>query len=76
MQLTKTTRHPDVSPVDISLDSDLTLITRHTARGIILRDENILLLYTQRYDDYSLPSGSTNEGDENISGLIRELQKK
>jgi len=76
MQLIKTALHPDVSPKDISPDSNLTLITRYAARGIILRGEDILLLYTRRYDDYSLPGGGIDEGEDNIAGLIRELQEE
>ena len=76
MQLLKTAFHPDVSPADISPNSDLTLIERHAARGIVVRGESILLLYTQRYDDYSLPGGGIDEGEDKVAGLIRELQEE
>lgn len=49
---------------------------RHAARGIVLKRENILLLYTERYDDYSLPGGGIDEGEDEIAGLIRELQEE
>ncbi|PWQ93612.1 NUDIX hydrolase [Leucothrix arctica] len=76
MQLLKTTIHPDVSLADIEPESDLTLVTRHAARGIIIRDEKILLLYTKRYDDYSLPGGGIDEGEDNVQGLTRELKEE
>ena len=76
MQLLKTAFHPDVSPEDISPDSELRLIVRHAARGIVVKGERILLLYTQRYDDYSLPGGGIDEGEEAIAGLIRELKEE
>lgn len=76
MQLLKTAFHPDVSPQDISPTSELTLIERHAARGIIVKGESILLLYTERYHDYSLPGGGIDEGEDEISGLIRELQEE
>ena len=76
MQLLKTTFHPEVSPADISPASDLTLITRHAARGIIVRGQEILLVYTGRYDDYALPGGGIDEGEDDITGLIRELQEE
>lgn len=76
MQLLKTAFHPDVSPTDISPTSDLTLIERHAARAIVLKGENILLLYTQRYHDYSLPGGGIDEGEDEIEGLIRELKEE
>ncbi|MCF2857971.1 NUDIX domain-containing protein [Pseudoalteromonas sp. SMS1] len=46
---------------------------RQAARAIVLRGNEILLLYTARYDDYTLPGGGIDE-DENIeSALAREL---
>jgi ADP-ribose pyrophosphatase YjhB (NUDIX family) len=76
MRLLKTAFHPDVSPEDIALASKFTLIERHAARGIVVKGENILLLYTQRYHDYSLPGGGIDEGEDEITGLIRELKEE
>ena len=76
MQLLKTAFHPDISPADIAPDSGLTLIVRHATRAIVLRGEDILLLYTQHYDDYSLPGGGIAEGEDQVAGLIRELQEE
>ncbi|RVU86392.1 NUDIX domain-containing protein [Leucothrix sargassi] len=76
MQILKTTYHPDVSAEDILPSNDLVMITRHAARGIIVRGESILLLYTQRYDDYSLPGGGIDEGEDATQGLIRELKEE
>jgi len=76
MRLLKTAFHPDLSPEDISPTSDLKLIERHAARGIVLKGESILLLYTERYHDYSLPGGGIDEGEDEISGLIRELKEE
>ena len=76
MQLLKTAFHPDVSAADISPESELTLIERHAARGIVINGEDILLLYTKRYHDYSLPGGGIDEGEDEIEGLIRELKEE
>ena len=76
MQTLKTAFHPDISPADISPTSDLKLIERHAARAIVLKGENILLLFTQRYHDYSLPGGGIDEGEDEIEGLIRELKEE
>ena len=80
MQPLKTTFHPDLSPEliqqGLSPTSDLTLIERHAARAIVLKGENILLLFTQRYHDYSLPGGGIDEGEDEIEGLIRELKEE
>jgi ADP-ribose pyrophosphatase YjhB (NUDIX family) len=76
MRLLKTTLHPNLSPVDISSSSNLKLIERHAARAIVIKGERILLLYTQRYHDYSLPGGGIDEGEDEIAGLIRELKEE
>ena len=76
MQLLKTAFHPDICPEDISPASEFTLIERHAARGIVMKGEDILLLYTKRYHDYSLPGGGIDEGEDEIEGLIRELEEE
>jgi len=76
MRLLKTAFHPSLSPDDISPSSEFTLIERHAARGIVVRGDHVLLLYTQRYHDYSLPGGGIDEGEDKVEGLIRELQEE
>ena len=58
------------------LTGDDRLFIRNAARGIVLQGENILLLYTARYDDYSLPGGGIDDGEEAVQGLIRELREE
>lgn len=50
--------------------------TRRAARAIVLNQENILLLYTQRYHDYSLPGGGIDIGEDNLTALKRELREE
>lgn len=76
MRLLKTAFHPDVSESDILPSSSLTLIERHAARAIVLRGADILLLFTERYHDYSLPGGGIDDGEDEIQGLKRELQEE
>jgi len=76
MRLVKTTFHPDVSHEAISPAGKRSVIVRHAARGIIVRGESILLLYTRRYDDYSLPGGGIDEGEDEIRALMRELREE
>ena len=76
MRLLNTAFHPDISPADILATSKFKLIERHAARGIVLKGESILLLFTQRYHDYSLPGGGIDEGEDEIEGLIRELKEE
>ena len=48
MRLLKTAFHPDVSPNDILPESEFVIIERHAARAIVIKGDDILLLYTQR----------------------------
>ncbi len=66
--------HSAVKPE--GLTGDAGLFVRTAARGIVLDGENILLLYTARYDDYSLPGGGIDDGEEAVQGLIRELREE
>lgn len=36
----------------------------------------ILLLYTKRYEDFSLPGGGIDEGEDRLTGLARELREE
>lgn len=36
---------------------------RIATRAIVLKGDQILLLYTRRYNDYSLPGGGVEEGE-------------
>ena len=56
--------------------TSLRQIVRHAARGIVLRGENILLLYTARYHDYSLPGGGIDDGEDVLVALSRELTEE
>jgi 8-oxo-dGTP pyrophosphatase MutT (NUDIX family) len=49
---------------------------RHAARGIVLRDEQILLLFTERYNDFSFPGGGLDAGEDIVTGLKRELEEE
>lgn len=47
--------------------------TRETTRAIVTKGAEILLLYTTRYDDYSLPGGGIDKNESIEQGLKREL---
>ncbi len=76
MRLLKTAFHPDVSPDDVTAASEFTLVQRHAARAIVVRNNDILLLYTRRYDDYSLPGGGIDPDEDEVAGLVRELNEE
>ncbi|MCL1057706.1 NUDIX domain-containing protein [Shewanella gelidimarina] len=70
MRLLKSTIHPELT----SLKGKR--FHRQAARGIILDGENILMLYTERYHDYSIPGGGVDEGEDLRQGLVRELEEE
>lgn len=51
----------------------LRVLKREAARAIVTRDDKILLLYTERYDDFSFPGGGIDPGESPEVGLHREL---
>ena len=70
MRLLKSTVHPDISSLAQST------FLRSATRAIVLKGEMILMLYTERYHDYTLPGGGLDEGEDLQQGLIRELQEE
>ena len=52
------------------------LLKQLSTRAIVLRGNEILLLYTKRYDDYSLPGGKLDPNENIIEGLKRELNEE
>ncbi len=70
MQLLKASVHPDLDEVSGIV------FTRLTTRAIVLRGAQILLLYTDRYHDFSLPGGGVDEGESLIDALTRELSEE
>jgi ADP-ribose pyrophosphatase YjhB (NUDIX family) len=68
MQILKTHYHPDVKNLD-----DKSIFTRLATRSIAIQGNSILLLYTQRYEDYSLPGGGLDSGEDKVEGMMREL---
>ncbi|KJR39855.1 MULTISPECIES: NUDIX hydrolase [Vibrio] len=71
MRHLKTAVHPDIDHLD-----DKIIFKRNAARAICLDGEDILLLYTERYHDYTIPGGGLDEGEDVIAGMIRELQEE
>ena len=71
MQILKTHYHPEIKTLE-----DKSIFTRLATRSIAIQENNILLLYTERYEDYSLPGGGLDLGEDKIEGMIRELQEE
>ncbi|MBQ1411830.1 MAG: NUDIX domain-containing protein [Clostridia bacterium] len=49
---------------------------RPSARGIILRDDNIALVYSLREHYYKFPGGGIHDGEDQQAALIREVQEE
>ena len=71
MRHLKTTIHPDIDTLENTI-----IFNRNAARAIVLDGEDILLLYTERYHDYTIPGGGLDEGEKVITGMIRELEEE
>ena len=68
MQILKKHYHPELNP-----KKDQTMFTRLCTRSIAVKGNSILLMYTARYDDYSLPGGGLDQDENRIIGMKREL---
>ena len=68
MNILKTAVHPD-----LGILQGKSQFKRIATRAICLNKEEILLLYTERYHDYSLPGGGLDKGEDIVEGLKREL---
>ena len=70
MRLIKKMIHPSLA------DMRGTPLERRSARGIILDKDNILLIFTKRYNDYSFPGGGVEPHEGLQAGLQRELAEE
>lgn len=52
------------------------VLRRHAARAIVQEGPSILLLYTERYDDFSFPGGGIAVGEAPEAALHRELAEE
>lgn len=68
MKLLKTHYHPKIKTL-----VNKSIFTRLATRSIAVDNQNILVLYTERYEDYSLPGGGLELGEDRTEGMIREL---
>ena len=71
MQIIRTHYHPNI----ISLENK-TVFMRLATRSIATEGNSILLMYTERYEDYSLPGGGLDPGEDKITGMKRELKEE
>jgi ADP-ribose pyrophosphatase YjhB (NUDIX family) len=62
MRLLKKSIHADLPSLNKST------FLRNAARAIILKGDMILMLYTARYHDYTLPGGGVDKGEGLVEG--------
>lgn len=70
MKLISKMVHPDLKSTEGEV------FRRQAARGIVLRDESILLLFTERYNDFSFPGGGVDSDEDIVAALARELDEE
>lgn len=71
MQIIKTHYHSEVKTLE-----NKSIFTRLATRSITIQGKTILLLYTERYEDYSLPGGGLDLDEDKIEGMMRELSEE
>lgn len=71
MRHLKTHFHPDITTLD-----NKKILQRLSTRSITTQGNRILLMYTERYEDYSLPGGGLDDGEDMIVGMMRELNEE
>ena len=71
MRHLKTHFHPDITTLDNKI-----ILQRLSTRSITTQGNRILLMYTERYEDYSLPGGGLDKGEDMIVGMMRELNEE
>lgn len=58
------------------LSTEGRILERKSARAIIMRGADILMIYTKRYNDYSFPGGGLEPGEDLYAGLCREVAEE
>lgn len=71
MKILKTHHHPEIEGL-----TEKTVFTRLATRAITMMGNDILLMFTERYEDYSLPGGGLDLDEDKVAGMIRELQEE
>lgn len=52
------------------------VVSRPSVRAVIIKENKVLLVYSQKYDYYKFPGGGINPGEDHITALAREVQEE
>lgn len=55
---------------------DGTVFIRPSVRGIIIRNNKVAMVYSQKYKYYKFPGGGINDGESHFETLLREVQEE
>jgi ADP-ribose pyrophosphatase YjhB (NUDIX family) len=75
MHLLKRVIHHSIEEKNLTPDHPKSF-TRIATRAIVIKKNKILLMFTERYNDYSLPGGGVDQGEALTDGLKRELSEE
>lgn len=59
--------------IESGLENKIPSATRLTVRAIILKDHQLFMTYSKKFDDYMTPGGGVEENEDFIEALKREL---
>lgn len=57
-------------------DPDAPRFVRPSVRAIIVKDNRIAMVYSQKYQYYKFPGGGIEAGEEHLAALIREVREE
>lgn len=57
-------------------DINGTVVSRPSARGIIIKDRKVAMIHSLKYDYYKFPGGGIEASEDNESALIREVMEE
>lgn len=75
--MNRSTMRPLNPPIDSLRLAQVPKVVRRTAaRGVITVGSEMLLMYTERYDDFSLPGGGIGANEDVVDALVREIAEE
>ncbi len=52
------------------------IVTRPSARAIIIKDNKVYMIHSMKYDYYEFPGGGIEKGESIIDCLVRETKEE